>query len=174
MPPCLALPHICFVHAEGAKEEGSWVCAALYHSFKSNCRCAVDAARGETGRLRRPSLLRKVPLEEHEVNKLREPATAVEDIPKKVPEEESLAAREPSLSFDDLKDDVSRVLENYPDGILKSAFESKYHDVIGQKLESRKFGFFNTNALLRSLQGNLVDFKTSVRSKEVKIISYVH
>ena len=98
----------------------------------------------------------------------------MEVIPKKVPEEESLAAREPSLSFDDLKDNVSRVLENYPDGIFKSAFESKYHDVIGQKLESRKFGFFNTNALLRSLQGNLVDFKTSVRSKEVKIISYVH
>ena len=112
-------------------------------------------------------------MEEHEVDKLREPATAVEVIPKKVPEEESLAAREPSLSFDDLKDNVSRVLENYPDGILKSAFESKYNDVIGRKLESRKFGFFNTNALLRSLQGNLVDFKTSVRSKEVKIISYI-
>ena len=170
---CLALPHICFVHAECAKEEGPWVCAALYHSSKSNYRCAVDAARGETGRLHRPSLLRKVSLEEHEVDKLREPATAVEVIPKKVPEEESLAAREPSLSFDDLKDNVSRVLENYPDGILKSAFESKYNDVIGRKLESRKFGFFNTNALLRSLQGNLVDFKTSVRSKEVKIISYI-
>ena len=170
---CLALPHICFVHPEGAKEEGPWVCAALYHSPKSNYRCAVDVARGETGGLRRPSLLRKVPLEEHEVGRLRKPTKSVEVITKKVPEEESLAAREPSLSFDDLKDNVSRVLENYPDGILKSAFESKYNDVIGQKLESRKFGFFNTNALLRSLQGNLVDFKTSDRSKEVKIISYI-
>ena len=171
---CLALPHICFVHAEGAKEEGPWVCAALYHSSKSNYRCAVDAARGETGGLRRPSLLREVPLKEHEeIDRFRKPTTAVKVNPKKVPEEESLAARETSLSFDDLKDNVSRVLENYPDGILKSAFESKYNDVIGQKLESRKFGFFNTNALLRSLQGNLVDFKTSDRSKEVKIISYI-
>jgi len=29
---CLALPHICFVHAECAKEKGPWACAALYHS----------------------------------------------------------------------------------------------------------------------------------------------
>ena len=112
-------------------------------------------------------------MEEHEVDRLRKLTTAVEIFPKKVPEEESLAVREPSLSFDDLKDNVSRVLENHPEGILKSAFESKYNEVIAQKLESRKFGFFNTNALVRSLQGNLVDFKTLAGSKEVKIISYI-
>merc|ERR1712062_416752 len=106
--------------------------------------------------------------EHEEIDRFRKPTTAVEVNPKKVPEEESLAAREPSLSFDGLKDNVSRVLKNYPDGILKSAFESKYNDVIGQKLESRQFGFFNTNALLRSFQGNVVDFKALAGSKEVK------
>ena len=47
-----------------------------------------------------------------------------------------------------------------------------YEKVMGQKLEARRFGFFNTNALLRSLQGDVVDLKVSSGSKEVMVFSH--
>ena len=63
-------------------------------------------------------------------------------------------------------------MENSTGGILKSAFDSVYEKVIGQKLEARRFGFFNTNALLRSLQGDVVDLKVSIGSKEAIVFLY--
>ena len=77
-----------------------------------------------------------------------------------------------SVNFGELKVNVARVLKNCPGGILKSTFDSRYEEVIGQKLEVRKFGFFNTNALLRSLQGNVVNLKVTSGSKEVMVFSH--
>ena len=77
-----------------------------------------------------------------------------------------------SVNFGELKVNVARVLKNCTGGILKSAFDSRYEEVIGQKLEVRKFGFFNTNALLRSLQGNVVNLKVPSGSKEVMVFSH--
>ena len=77
-----------------------------------------------------------------------------------------------SVHFVELKENVAKVLENSTGGILKSAFDSVYEKVIGQKLEARRFGFFNTNALLRSLQGNVVNLKVPSGSKEVMVFSH--
>ena len=60
-------------------------------------------------------------------------------------------------------------MENSTGGILKSAFDSVYEKVIGQKLEARRFGFFNTNA---SLQGDVVNLKVSIGSKEAIVFLY--
>ena len=77
-----------------------------------------------------------------------------------------------SVHFVELKENVAKVLENSTGGILKSAFDSVYEKVIGQKLEARRFGFFNTNALLRSLQGDVVDLKVLSSSKEAMVFSH--
>ena len=77
-----------------------------------------------------------------------------------------------SVDFGELKENVVKVLENSTGGILKYAFDSVYEKVIGQKLEARRFGFFNTNALLRSLQGDVVDLKVLSSSKEAMVFSH--
>ena len=75
--------------------------------------------------------------------------------------------------FCELKENVAKVLQNSQGGILKSAFDSRYEDVIGQKLEARRFGFFNTSALLRSLQGSVVDLKVQGCSQEVMVFAHI-
>ena len=95
----------------------------------------------------------------------------------KISEEASTAERDnedtlgTSVDFGELKENVAKVLENSTGGIPKSAFDSVFEKVMGQKLEARRFGFFNTNALLRSLQGDVVDLKVSSGSKEVMVFS---
>merc|ERR1712112_98597 len=76
-----------------------------------------------------------------------------------------------SVDFNEFKKNVAKVLENSSGGIPKSSFDSLYEEVIGQKLEVRSFGFFNTSALLRSLDGDVVDLKVQSGSKEVMIFS---
>ena len=158
---CLALPHICYVHPLPAvnqnAEQEHWVCAAVYHSLRSNHKCVVAASQEQ----RRTCVASKV----GKVSK--EPSTKEE-----VREGKKSCALETSVSFSELKENVAKVLQNTTDGILKSAFDSRYEEVIGQKLESRRFGFFNTNALLRSLQGNVVDLKVPSCSKEVMVFSH--
>ena len=78
-----------------------------------------------------------------------------------------------SNGFCELKENVASVLKSSSGGILKSAFDSRYEEVIGQKLEARRFGFFNTSALLRSLQGSVVDLKVQGCSKEVMVFAHL-
>jgi len=68
---------------------------------------------------------------------------------------------------------VARVLKKSQSGILKSAFDSRYEEVIGQKLDARRFGFFNTSALLRSLQDSVVDLKVQGYSQEVIVFAHI-
>ena len=77
------------------------------------------------------------------------------------------------IGFCELKENVASVLKSSSGGILKSAFDSRYEEVIGQKLEARRFGFFNTSALLRSLQGSVVDLKVQGCSKEVMVFAHI-
>ena len=158
---CLALPHICYVHplpAESqATEQEHWVCAAAYHCTRSNHRCVV-AVTHEQQRKCLPSI----------VGKVSEEASTRE----KGSEGKDSCTSETLFDFGELKENVAKVLENSPGGILKSSFDSRYEEVIGQKLEARRFGFFNTNALLRSLQGNVVDLKVPSGSKEVIVFSH--
>ena len=155
---CLALPHICYVHAlleaeHQSTEQEHWVCAAVYHSLRSNQRCAVAVTQEQRG-MSVPS----------KVEKISEEATTAER-----DNEDTLGT---SVDFGELKKNVAKVLENSTGGIPKSAFDSVYEKVMGQKLEARRFGFFNTNALLRSLQGDVVDLKVSSGSKEVMVFSH--
>jgi len=155
---CLSLPHICYVHALlqsecQSMEQEHWVCAAVYHCSRSNRRCAVAVTKEQRG-MCVPSKVEKISKEE---------STAEKD------NEGTLGT---SVHFVELKENVAKVLENSTGGILKSAFDSVYEKVIGQKLEARRFGFFNTNALLRSLQGDVVDLKVSSGSKEVMVFSH--
>ena len=158
---CLALPHICYVHplppeSQNAEQE-HWVCAAVYHSLRSNHKCAVAASQEQQKRCV-ASKADKVSVEASTKEKVREGKNS--------------CALETSVGFDGLKGNVAKVLQNTTDGILKSAFDSRYEEVIGQKLEARRFGFFNTNALLRSLQGNVVNLKVPSGSKEVMVFSH--
>ena len=154
---CLALPNICYIHhapslpsESQSSEQEHWVCAAVYHCLRSNRRCAVAVTQ-----------------------ELREKCA-----PSKVEKEASTEERdnegivETSVDFNELKRNVAKVLENSSGGIPKSSFDSLYEEVIGQKLEVRSFGFFNTSALLRSLDGDVVDLKVPSGSKEVMIFSH--
>ena len=152
---CLALPHICYVHAERqTAEQEYWVCAAVYHCLRTNQRCAVAVTQQEQRGMCVPSKVEKIS---------NEASTA---------ERDNAGTLGTSVDYGELKENVVKVLENSTGGILKYAFDSVYEKVIGQKLEARRFGFFNTNALLRSLQGDVVDLKVSSGSKEVMVFSH--
>ena len=154
---CLALPHICYVHDVPAEnqvlEKEHWICATPYHCLRSNYRCTAES-------LRLGNLYVAPNVEED---------SSENNITK---EGENCSRLRSAPDFCELKSNVAKVLKNSPEGILKSAFVSRYEEVIGQKLEARTFGFFNTSALLRSLQGNVVDIKVQSGGKEVKVFSY--
>ena len=137
---CLALPHVCYVHPLPTEspnaEQEHWVCAAVYLSLRSNHKCVVAASQEQ----RRKCVASKA-----------EKVSVEESTKEKVKEGKDTCALETSIDLSELKGNVARVFKNNPGGILKSVFDSQYEEVIGQKLEARRLGFFNTNALPRPL-----------------------
>ena len=69
---------------------------------------------------------------------------------------------------------VGRMLEAFPGGVRKAQFEATYRQVVGEVLDVRKLGFFNTAAYLRSLEGtvvhmNVVDREVMVTRTRVRL-----
>ena len=69
---------------------------------------------------------------------------------------------------------VVRMLEAFPGGVKKCQFDATYRQVVGEVLDVRRLGFFNTAAYLRSLEGtvihmNVVDREIMVTKTRVKL-----
>ena len=63
---------------------------------------------------------------------------------------------------------VARTLREHVEGVRKEELGARYLEVVGEELEVRSLGFFNTSAFLRYLVGTVVDLRV-LESKEVMV-----
>ena len=75
----------------------------------------------------------------------------------------------PSL-VEETMDNVRKTLAAHVAGVKKDEFAAKYKEIIGEELEVKRIGFFNTNAFLRSLVGKVARFDVKTGSNEVNIV----
>ena len=169
---CLALPHICLVYRRGGQH---WVCHPRYlhlvlkreeeleslgHSGLISSNTKVDVGKQHAEEQKQEvvvkesnaPLMRQVPCDKYSTAEPTEPSES----------EQNLTFRR------DVEEKVKKTMRiNLV--IRKPQFETKYEEAVGEKLEVKRLGFFNTNAFLRSISGRIIDLTLQDGDKEIMV-----